>query len=159
MLTLIGGGIFGPLWGSIYVSMASIVAAGLAFLIARYLAAEWIERKTSGKLKKLKCGIEAEGWLFLAFARLVPILPYSFLNYMFGLTRINFRVYILVSWACMLPLTVTYVWAGYAGKKLVFGEGGRGYYLTYLGTAVGRIFLASMLPKMIRKFRQNRSKK
>lgn len=73
MLTLIGGGIFGPLWGSIYVSMPSTVAAGVAFLIARYLAADWAGRKKSGKFTKLKRGIEAEGWLFLAFARLVPI--------------------------------------------------------------------------------------
>jgi len=158
VLTLIGGGIFGPLWGSIYVSMASTVAAGVAFLIARYLAADWAGRKKSGKLNKLKRGIEAEGWRFLAFARLVPILPYSFLNYMFGLTSINFWVYIFVSWAFMLPLTFAYVCAGYAGKKVMFGEGGWEYCLTYLGTAVGLIFLASMLPKIIGKFRQNRSK-
>ena len=56
VLTLVGGGVFGPLWGSIYVSVAATVAAGLAFLIARYLAANWVERKTSGKLNRLRGG-------------------------------------------------------------------------------------------------------
>ena len=152
-LTLVGGGVFGPLWGLTYVSVASTVAAGLAFLIAQYLAADWVERKTSGKLIKLKRGIESEGWRFLAFIRLVPILPYSLLNYMFGLTKINFWVYMFVSWACMLPCTFAYVYAGYAGKKVLFGEGGWGDYPTCLGIAVGLILLASMVPKMIRKFR------
>ena len=53
----------------------------------------------------------------------------------------------------MLPLIVAYVCAGYAGKKVVFGEGGWEYYLTYLGIAVGLIFLASTLSKIIGKLR------
>jgi uncharacterized membrane protein YdjX (TVP38/TMEM64 family) len=154
MLTLVGGGVFGLLWSLIYVSLASTVAAGLGFLIARYMAADWVERKTSGKLIKLKRGVELEGWRFLAFSRLVPILPYSLLNYMFGLTRIKFWVYIFVSWICMLPCTFAYVYEGYAGKQMIFGEGGWEDCLTFLGTAVGLILLASMVPKMIRKIRE-----
>lgn len=47
-----------------------------------------------------------------------------------------------------------YVYVGYAGKQMIFGEGGWEDCLTFLGTAVGLILLASVVPKMIRKFRE-----
>lgn len=151
VLTLIAGAVFGPLWGLIIVSVAATLAAGAAFLVARYVAADWVQRKTSGRLAKLKKGIEEEGWRFVAFTRLVPIFPYNLLNYMFGLTRINFWVYFFVSWLCMLPGTFAYVYAGYAGRKVVFGEGGWGNYVFYVVSAVGVLLFASMLPKLVRR--------
>ncbi len=153
ILTLVAGGVFGPVWGLIIVSVASTVAAGIAFLIARHVASDWVQRRASGRLAKLKRGIEEEGWRFVAFTRLVPIFPYNLLNYMFGLTRIDFWVYVFVSWVAMLPGTFAYVYAGFAGRKVVFGEGGWGYYVTYVGSAVGLLLVASMLPRLVRALR------
>lgn len=45
----------------------------------------------------------------VAVTRLVPIFPFSLLNYGFGLTRVSFWTYVLWSWLCMLPGTVLYV--------------------------------------------------
>ena len=47
-LTLLGGLAFGPLWGTVYVSIASTLAAALAFLVARYLARDTVERWMEG---------------------------------------------------------------------------------------------------------------
>lgn len=153
VLTLVAGGVFGPIWGLIIVSVASTMAAGIAFLIARHLASGWVERKASGRVAKLKRGIEEEGWRFVAFTRLVPIFPYNLLNYMFGLTRIDFWVYFFVSWVAMLPGTFAYVYAGFAGRKVVFGEGGWGYYVTYVGSALGLLLVASLIPRFVRALR------
>ncbi len=153
VLTIPGGALFGPILGTIYVSLASTVAAGLAFLVARYLAADWVERKVKGQLKKVKTGIEKEGWKFVAFTRLVPIFPYNLLNYMFGLTRINFWVYFFVSWVAMLPGTFAYVYAGYATKVATAGGQGVKRTLITVGIAFGLLIFASMIPRFVRMYR------
>jgi uncharacterized membrane protein YdjX (TVP38/TMEM64 family) len=58
-------------------------------LIARYVAADWVERNVSGRLQDIKDGVEREGWRFVAFTRLVTVFPFNLLNYAFGLTRIS----------------------------------------------------------------------
>lgn len=148
--TLAGGAIFGPILGTIYVSFASTGAAAISFLVARYLAADWVESKASGKLSTIKEGIEAEGTRFVAFTRLIPIFPYTLLNYMFGLTKIRFWTYVWVSWMCMLPGTFAYVYAGHAGRKVVLGEGGIGRQLIWIVSGIGVLVLASMIPKIVK---------
>src|SRR5438876_6359729 len=46
ILTLAGGGLFGPLWGTCWNLTGATIGASLAFLIARYAAANWVRDKT-----------------------------------------------------------------------------------------------------------------
>jgi hypothetical protein len=62
-----------------------------------------VEQKTGGRLRQLKEGVESEGWRFVAFVRLVPLLPFNRLNYALGLTRIRLTHYIVASYLGMLP--------------------------------------------------------
>src|SRR5262249_8850531 len=49
ILTIGAGAIYGPLWGTILVSLSSTIGAACAFLVGRYLARDqvraWIEKK------------------------------------------------------------------------------------------------------------------
>lgn len=150
VITLVGGALFGPLLGTVYVSIASTAAAAVSFLIARHLAADWVERKASGQLARIKGGIEAEGWRFVAFTRLVPLFPYTLLNYMFGLTRIRLWTYVWVSWVCMLPGTFAYVYSGYAAKQAAAGTTDLRRTLVTVSIALGLLVLVSMLPRWIK---------
>jgi len=152
VITIAGGALFGWLLGTIFVSIASTVGAGVAFLIARYIAADWVERKASGKVDKIKKGIEEEGARFVAFTRLVPIFPYTLLNYVFGLTRINFWTYLGVTWISMIPGTFAYVYAGYAGRQLFAGGMGMLETIIVVAIAIGLLVFASMIPKFVKKF-------
>ncbi|MFB6357178.1 MAG: TVP38/TMEM64 family protein [bacterium] len=153
VITLAGGILFGPLWGTIYVSVASTGASGVAFLISRYIAGDWVQQKAEGKLEKIKDGIEDEGWRFVAFTRLIPIFPYNLLNYMFGLTRINFWVYLGVTWIAMIPGTFAYVYAGYASKAAVAGGQSVKRTLIIISIALGLLVFMSMLPSWIKKWK------
>jgi uncharacterized membrane protein YdjX (TVP38/TMEM64 family) len=92
LLGIIGGALFGPVWGTLYTLIAATVGATLAFLMARYLASDWIAAKTGGRLKQLIEGVEREGWRSVAVTRLVPLIPFNILNYALGLTRIRLDV-------------------------------------------------------------------
>ncbi|MFO7593413.1 MAG: VTT domain-containing protein [Pseudomonadota bacterium] len=151
VLTLAGGAIFGPVWGTLYNLTGATLGATLAFLIARYLAAEWVERKSGGKLKQIKHGVENEGWRFVAFVRLVPLFPFNVLNYALGLTRIRLSHYIIASYLCMLPGAVAYTYLGYAGREAV--AGGEGAIRKGL-LALALLAAVAFLPRLISRMRQ-----
>ena len=73
VLTLSGGALFGPVFGTFYNLTAATIGAMISFIAARYLAHDWVEKKAGGRIKQLKQGVEGEGWKFVAFVRLVPL--------------------------------------------------------------------------------------
>jgi len=154
VLTLAGGALFGPVLGTFYNLTGATLGATLAFLIARYLAADWVERKTGGRLAQLKTGVEKEGWRFVAFVRLVPLFPFNLLNYALGLTRINLLHYIVASYICMLPGAIAYTYLGYAGREAI--AGGEGMIQKGL-LALGLLALVAFLPRWIAHLRRGPS--
>ena len=114
LLTLGAGFLFGIIYGSIYVSVASVTGAACAFLIGRYMARDWVAQKLDrfAKWKLLDQAIAAEGFKMVCLIRIAPFFPFNLLNYAFGLTRVSFRDYVLGSWLGMLPATIMYVYFG-----------------------------------------------
>ena len=151
VLTLAGGALFGPLWGTLYNLTGATIGAALAFLATRYFASDWVERKAGGRLKRLVDGVAAEGWRFVALVRLVPLFPFNLLNYALGLTRIRFGSYLLATWLFMLPGASAYTYLGYAGREAV--AGGEGLIQKGL-VAVALLALVVFLPRLIARFRQ-----
>lgn len=151
VLTLAGGALFGPIWGTLFNLTGATIGATLAFLISRYLASNWVEKKTGGRLKQLKDGVESEGWRFVAFVRLVPLFPFNLLNYALGLTRIKLSHYIIASYLCMLPGGIAYTYLGYAGREAVAGGEG----LIQKGMlALALLALVAFVPRLISKLKQ-----
>ena len=97
-----------------------MLGATAAFLVARYLAADWVREKSGARLERLIKGVEAERWRFVAFTRLVPLIPFNLLNYALGLTRIPVIAYMVASLVCMAPGTLAYTWLGYAGREAIW---------------------------------------
>ena len=151
VITLAGGVLFGPVWGTLYNLTGATIGAALAFLIARYLTAGWVAQRTGGRMKQLVDGVEQEGWRFVAFVRLVPLFPFNLLNYALGLTRIRFWHYVLASYLFMLPGATAYTWLGYAGREAL--AGGEGMIRNIL-IALALLAAAIFLPHFVRKLRE-----
>ena len=149
---LAGGALFGPLLGSILNLTGATLGATLAFLIARYLAADWVSRKAGGRLKQLIDGVEAEGWRFVAFVRLVPLFPFNLSNYALGLTRIPLSHYVLASFIVMAPGTIAFTWLGHAGREALAGETEA---IRYALLALALLAAAIVLPRLIGRLRKS----
>lgn len=108
-ITVAAGLVFGPFYGTLYTIIGATIGASLAFLVARYFARTQIENLVSGKLKVIDEGVEKKGWIFVAITRLIPLFPFNFLNYAFGLTRVKFSHFVIASFIFMLPGTAAYV--------------------------------------------------
>jgi uncharacterized membrane protein YdjX (TVP38/TMEM64 family) len=112
IMTLAGGVLFGLLWGTIIVSIASTIGATLAFLAARFLFRETLEQKFNNQLAAINKGMEKEGGYYLFTLRLVPLFPFFAINVLMGLTHMPTTTYFWVSQVGMLPGTLLYVNAG-----------------------------------------------
>jgi len=150
VLTLAGGALFGPVWGTLYSLTGATLGAAVAFLAARYLASDWVHRKAGGWTKQLIEGVEKEGWRFVAFVRLVPLFPFNLLNYALGLTRIGLVAYIIASFVFMFPGALAYTYLGYAGREAV--AGGEGLIQKGL-LALALLGVVAFLPSLIKRVR------
>ena len=152
LMAITAGMAFGPVWGAVYNLAGSTLGAMLAFLIARYLAADLVERRLGERMEKIMIGIEAEGWRFVAFVRLVPLFPYNLLNYALGATRIKLSHFAWASMIFMIPGDVAYTYIGYAGREALAGnEQSIEIGLLALGGLAALVFL----PRLVKWFRKN----
>ena len=112
IMTLVGGALFGLLWGTVIVSFASTIGATAAFLASRYLLRDWVQAKFGDKLKPINDGVAREGAFYLFALRLVPAFPFFVINLVMGLTPLKTRTFYWVSQLGMLAGTIAYVYAG-----------------------------------------------
>jgi uncharacterized membrane protein YdjX (TVP38/TMEM64 family) len=136
LLTLAGGAIFDLVWGTVYVFIAAVLGSTCAFLIARYAARGFVEKRVqkNPRFASLDHAIGQQGLKIMFLLRLSPAFPFSFMNYALGLTSVTLRDYLLAS-VGMLPGTVLYVYYGkLAGDVAALASGvapdrGATYYI------------------------------
>ena len=114
-LTLIGGALFGFLNGLIIVSFSSSIGATLAFLMARFIAHDYVKNNYKSQLSKFYSGFQKEGVYYLFALRMTPLFPFFLVNNLSALMPMKIWTFYWVSQLGMLPATSLYV---YAGTKL-----------------------------------------
>ena len=113
VLTLGAGAIFGLSYGVVYVMAGASLGAAGGFLVARYFARGYVERRIqeNPRFAAIDRAIGRDGLKITALLRLSPVFPFNFLNYALGLTKVPFLHYNLASIA-MIPGTFLYVYYG-----------------------------------------------
>lgn len=153
VLCVTGGALFGIWFGTLLNLIGATLGGSLAFLVARHLAAEQVERHMSASLKQLKQGVEAEGWRFVAMVRLLPMVPYNLSSYAFGLSRISLGTYALTNALCILPRLFVYAYIGHSGAALLQEEEDR---LLNLLALVSLLLAIVLIPHIYQRLRPPR---
>ncbi|MGH7510798.1 MAG: TVP38/TMEM64 family protein [Gemmatimonadales bacterium] len=150
VLTLAAGAIFGLLRGTVLVLVCATLGAAAAFLVARYVARGYVERRIgTGPLASVDRALAQQGFKLVFLLRLTPVVPYSLLNYSLGLTQVSFRDFLLAS-VGMLPGTLLYVYYGKVIGDVAALAGGaavpRGAaYWTFLGIGLAATIAVTVL--------------
>ncbi len=145
VMTLVGGAIFGLLWGTVIISFASSIGATLAFLASRFLLRDWVQQKFGHHLRAINTGIEREGGFYLFTLRLIPAIPFFVINLAMGLTPMRAWTFYWVSQVGMLAGTIVYV---YAGTQLAAIQSPRGILSPGL---IGAFVLLGFFPLIAKK--------
>ena len=119
VLTLAAGAMFGPAWGLVAASLGATAGAVVAFMIARAAGRDRFAGliENHPRFRAVDRAIGDGGWKVVALLRLTPIVPFSFSNYLFGLTSVGFVPYALASWLFMLPGGFMWVYFGHVGRE------------------------------------------
>ncbi|MDH3320447.1 MAG: FAD-dependent oxidoreductase [Betaproteobacteria bacterium] len=111
-LTLLGGAVFGLLWGTVIVSFASTSGATLAFIVSRFLLRDLVQRRFERYMRPINEGVEKEGGFYLFTLRLIPAVPFFAINVVMAMTPMRLPTFYWVSQLGMLAGTIVYVNAG-----------------------------------------------
>ncbi len=103
VLSLTAGAVFGVVRGALYVNIGATIGATLAFLVARYLFRDTIQKKFGSRLESMNRELEYSGFNYLLFLRLVPVFPFFLINLAAGLTKIPLRTFFLGTIIGMIP--------------------------------------------------------
>jgi len=107
------GMVFGQGQGFVLTWTGAMIAAMLAFGLARWLGAPIIKRiLPASTLEKFDSMVRRRGAPFLLFVRMIPLIPYTVVNYGSGLSPIPFRTYVWTSAIGMAPPIFAFVSAG-----------------------------------------------
>lgn len=162
LLSMTGGALFGPFWGSLYTICSATLGATVPFLVTRRYGRKPLEKLLSKsqnfeeQFEVFEQSVAEQGWKYVAFTRLVTVFPFLLLNYAFGLTKVSLWTYVWSSFLFMLPGTFMFNYMGYAGSEALTGGSG---LATKIIIAVGCFILLSALPGLVKRFKEKRGDK
>lgn len=126
LLTLAAGALFGLWAGVLWVLLGATLGAAAAFLVARHVARGPVERRAARdpRYQAIARAVAADGRRIVFLLRLSPLVPFSLLNYLLGLTRVRFVDFVVAS-VGMLPGTLLYVYTGKVAGDVAAATAGR----------------------------------
>ena len=123
-VNLAAGVLWGGLWGGILATLGSALGAVLAFLLARTSLGKPLGHKYDNRLMNwIIRQIDENAWKVVAFVRLNPAFPSGPVNFIFGLTSINFATYSYATLLFLFPPSLGVALIGAeAGNIILQGE-------------------------------------
>ena len=112
VLTLAGGFLFGSIEGTLFVNIGATIGAGFAFLFARYIIGAKLQEKYSTQLEKFNKELTENKYQYLFSLRFLPIFPFFLVNFLAGLTKVDFKTFIITTSLGIIPGSFVYTYAG-----------------------------------------------
>ncbi len=117
LLTALGGVLYGLWLGALLSWAAAVIGACVAFGLGRLLGREAVARLSRGRLEDADRLLTEHGLGAVAAVRLVPVIPFTAINYAAGLTGVRTRDYVLGSALGMVPGSLAYAALGAWGTE------------------------------------------
>lgn len=117
VLSAAGGLLFGLVDGTILVLLAATMGAVGAFWLGRVLGRDAVERLAGPRVVRLDQLMRRRGVLAVVTVRLVPVVPFTAVNYASGLTSVRFRDYLVGTVLGIVPGTIAFVALGRYGSN------------------------------------------
>lgn len=165
VLSVGAGFFFGLWWGFLIALVGNVTGAAISFFISRWIGRQWLKRKLlrNPTLVALEPAVEKEGWKIILLSQLHPLFPTSLLNYLYGLTRIRFRVCMLWVAIGQAPGLFLYSYLGTLGQLGLNLARGKSHpraveYLVWLGGFASAAIILILLGRIALRLLQQAEK-
>jgi uncharacterized membrane protein YdjX (TVP38/TMEM64 family) len=112
VLAAASGLLFGTALGTVVSIASATLGAVLAFTVSRRLAHDAVLALAGPRLLALRAFVGRRGFVTVLYARIIPGLPYTLVNYAAGLTPIALRAFAAATLIGVAPRTFAYVALG-----------------------------------------------
>ena len=148
ILTIVGGSLFGLWHGTLISIVSATLGAFCAFVAARLLLQDFAQQKFSKnkQLNKFQTAVLDCPFSFVLTTRLIPISPFNLVNYLFGLTTINWADYTVATFVGVIPGSFAYTWIGHSGEEAMSGGDRLSFFM-----ALTFLALLSIIPLLYRR--------
>lgn len=103
LLVIVTVTVFGPLLGSVYALIGTLLSAMLVFGIGHALGRATVRRVAGSYIGRLSRRLARQGILTIVVVRLLPIAPFSVVNLVFGASHIRLRDFLFGTALGMAP--------------------------------------------------------
>lgn len=114
ILAISAGAVFGLVNASIYTFLGAFINSTVTYYVSKYLAYDiindYVKNKYSNLYLKLKKNTKGkDGFIMMVILRLLPLIPYTFLNYMSGVVGYDYKIFITSTLVGIIPGMLCYV--------------------------------------------------
>jgi uncharacterized membrane protein YdjX (TVP38/TMEM64 family) len=144
-LILIAGTLYGFWMGYLLVAVSGLVSIAVTYGLGKRLWRKRVEalRRDHPRFETVYEAISKQGPMLVFLIRLNPLLPFSLINYLFTIPKLDFRKYLLSSFLGLTPDIFFYLYVGHVGKTLLENPSGLSVWnWLVLGGAVGTTLIA-----------------
>ena len=147
-LAIVAGMLFGPLWGTVYVSIGGALSTVVGFYFARWMGRDAIRRISSinARVKQIDDWAKQHGRNTVLSMRFFNV-PWDIVSYWAGLSNIKFRDFYIASLIPLVPISFLYT---YFGSK-IFTPKSPGFVISLL-----IMFILGAIPFVRQKARKNK---
>lgn len=155
LLTLLGGFLFGAVFGTAYVVLAATLGAVGIFLAARTAFSDILRAKAGPWLSKLQAGFHENELNYLLFLRLVPAFPFFIVNIVPAFLGVSLRTFTLATLVGIIPGTAVYAVFGAGLGEILASDADlslSGILSPELVFGMVGLAVLALVPVLIRKF-------
>ena len=112
VLSIAGGFLFGPLFGTLWIVVAATIGASAIFLIARTTVGDALRARAGPALRKMEAGFRANAFSYLLTLRLIPLFPFFVVNLVPAFLGVPLRTYVTATCLGVIPGAFVFASAG-----------------------------------------------
>jgi uncharacterized membrane protein YdjX (TVP38/TMEM64 family) len=156
VLSVAGGFLFGPLFGTVYVVLGATLGATAIFVVARTAFGDTLRRHAGPFLHRLEEGFRRNAFSYLLVLRLIPLFPFWLVNLVPAFLGVSLATFVAATLLGIIPASIVYTGLGDAVGAVVENGGSMGSKFLeprVLLPLIGLSFLA-LLPIAYKRFRR-----
>lgn len=111
-LALIGGFLYGVVFGLLYAGISCLFGSVISFLILRYVVAHWIRGWHNDRVDRFNAQVQKYGYSYLLILHFLSVIPMFVINLLAAVAKVKLRTVMWVTILGTLPLNLLCVIAG-----------------------------------------------
>ncbi len=147
-LILVAGTLYGFWMGYLLVAASGLASIAVTYGVGKRLWRTRVEalRRDHPRFESIYEAISKQGPMLVFLIRLNPLLPFSVLNYLFTIPKLDFRKYLVSSFLGLTPDIFFYLYVGHVGQGLLEDPSGLTVWnWLILGCALGTTLIAAFI--------------